>query len=71
MASYRLFRRREPPDQSVMMYMSKRGMSLRRQASNSLAQLKSAFFLARLQDEIFEDDVEHSSSIVRGSARAP
>ena len=28
MASCRFFRRREPPDQSVMMYASKRGMSL-------------------------------------------
>ena len=47
MASCRFFRRREPPDQSVMMYASKKGMSLRRRASKSPGNLtKTVFFLA-------------------------
>jgi len=70
MASCRFFRRREPPDQSAMMKASKKGMSLRRQASKSAAHLTKTG-LPGLQDEIFEDDVERSSSVVRGSALPP
>ena len=65
------FRRREPPDRSVMMYASKKGMSLRHQANKSPAQPYQNRFLLGLQNEIFEDDVERSSSIVRGSPWPP